>query len=93
MTCYYGQVKNPATKTPLARQHVFLIRRFIVIGRVRKKLSNMSGVFSKSIRGYFLPIFDHCYFVFYNYGQRNPLDYIHPAADWVGIHLSLITNV
>ena len=78
------QVKNPATKTRWQGN---------VIGRVRKKLSNMSGVFSKSISGYFLPIFDHCYFVFYNYGLRNPLDYIHPNADWVGIHLSLITNL
>ena len=41
---------------PLAKQHVFLIKRFIVIGLVRKKLSNMPSVFSKSIRGYFLPI-------------------------------------
>ena len=53
----------------------------------------MSGVFSKSIRGYFLPIFDHCYFLFYNFGQRNPLDYIHPAADWGGSFSSLITIV
>ena len=70
---------------PLAKQHVFLIRRHIDIERVRKKLSNtLPGVVSKSIRHYFLPIFDHCYFVFYNYGQGNPLDYIHPTADWGG---------
>ena len=62
-------------------------------GRVRKKLLNMPGVFSKSIRSYFLPIFNHCYFLFYNSGQRNPLDYIHPAEDWVESHLSLITTV
>ena len=53
----------------------------------------MSGVFSKSIRGYFLPIFDHCYFLFYNFGKRNPLDYIHPAADWGESFSSLITVV
>ena len=31
------QVKNPTAKNPLAKQHVFLIRRHIVIERVRKK--------------------------------------------------------
>ena len=35
------------------------------------KLSNMlPGVVSKRIRDYFLPIFDHFCFVFYNSGQR-----------------------
>ena len=83
----------PRLRIPLAKQHVFLIRSHIVIERVRKKLSNMlPGVVSKSIRNYFLPIFDHCYFVVCNYGQGNPLDYIHPAADWGGSFSSLITN-
>ena len=45
----------PRLRIPLAKQHVFLIRRHIVIERVRKKLSNMlPGVVSKSIRDYFL---------------------------------------
>ena len=84
----------PRLRIPLAKQHVFLIRRHIVIERVRKKLSNMlPGVVSKSIRDYFLPIFDHCHFVVCNCGQGNPLDYIHPAADWGGSFSSLITNV
>jgi len=84
----------PRLRILLAKQHVFLIRRHIVIERVRKKLSNMlPGVVSKSIRDYFLPILDHCYFVVCNYGQGNPLDYIHPAAGWGGSFSSLITNV
>ena len=78
---------------PLAKQHAFLIRRHIVTERVRKKLSNtLRGVVSKSIRDYFLPICDHCYFVVCNYGQGNPLDYIHPAADSDGSFSSLLTN-
>ena len=84
----------PRLRIPLAKQHVFLIRRHIVIERVRKRLSNMlPGVVSISIRDYFLPILDHCYFVVCNYGQGNPLDYIHPSADWGGSFSSLITNV
>ena len=84
----------PRLRIPLAKQHIFLIKRNIVIERVRKKLSNMfPGVVSKSIRDYFLPILDHCYFVVYKYGQGNPLDYIHPDADWGGSFSSLITNV
>ena len=81
-------------QNPLAKKHAFLIRRHIVIERVRMKLSNMlPGVVSKSIRDYFLPIFDHCYFVVCNYRQRNPLGYIHPATDWGGSFSSLITTV
>ena len=53
----------------------------------------LPGVVSKSIRDYFLPIFDHCYFMVCNSGQGNPLDYIHPAADWGRSFSSLITNV
>ena len=69
MTCYYRGLES-YRQNPLAKKHVFLIRRHIVIERVRMKLSNMlPGVVSKSLRDYFLPIFDHCYFVVCNYGQ------------------------
>ena len=54
---FHHQWKQKNRRIPLAKQHVFLIRRHTAIERVRKKLSNMLlGVVSKSIRDYFLPM-------------------------------------
>ena len=74
-------------------RNVYSLFAHIFIERVRKKMSNMlPGVVSKSIRDYFLPIYDHCYFAVCIYGQGNPLDYIDPAADWGGSFSSFLTN-
>ena len=47
---------------PVGKATCFIDKEIIVIELVRKKLSNMMpGVFSKSMRDYLPPIFDHYY--------------------------------